>query len=517
MLRKMFIAAMAVLLAVLTLNAKDTLNFAVTKNVGPLNPHLYSPNAMFAQDMVYESLVRYGDDGKIYPWLAKSWEISGDGKIYTFKLRDDVVFSNGDKFDAKAVKMNFDAVLDNRKRHEWLELANILVKCEVVDEFTVRLEIKNTYEPTLKELSLIRPFRFIAPSAMIDGSTKDGIKSAVGTGAWKLVDIKQGISDTFEINEKYWGKKPSFSKILAKVIPDPNTKVIALKTGEVDLIYGSDQVSLDSFNELKKEFDTFVSQPLLTLALALNSNKFPTDSLNVRRALNMAIDKDLVIKKIFLSTQPKADFLFDKKVADADIEAKAYEFNLEDAGNLLEKDGWIMSKDKIRYKDGKALEMELVYAGNNAVHKSIGEVLQAQFKKLGIVLNLKADETTIFYKKQRTGDFNVIFNSTWGAPYDPQAFLASMRVPSHADYQAQIGLKDKKDIDEKITKLLRTLDRKDQRNLTHEILTKLHEEAIYIPITYETNKAVASKRVKNVKMGILQYHIPFEEMSLSDK
>ncbi|WP_038175161.1 ABC transporter substrate-binding protein, partial [Treponema pedis] len=78
--------------------------------------------------------------------------------------------------------------------------------------------------PTLRELSLIRPFRFIAPSAMMNGSTKDGIKAPIGTGPWKLVDTKQGISDTFEVNEKYWGKKPSIKKVVAKIIPEPNTK-----------------------------------------------------------------------------------------------------------------------------------------------------------------------------------------------------------------------------------------------------------------------------------------------------
>ena len=111
------------------------LNIAVSKNVGELNSHFYSPNEMFAQDMVYESLVFYGDDGKIYPHLAKSWQISDDGKIYKFKLREDANFSNGDKFDANAVKANFDTILANRKRNAWLELANLITNVKVNSEF----------------------------------------------------------------------------------------------------------------------------------------------------------------------------------------------------------------------------------------------------------------------------------------------------------------------------------------------------------------------------------------------
>lgn len=492
----------------------ETLHFAVSKNVGPLNPHLYSPNEMFAQDMVYEGLVKFGEQGEILPWLASSWSISDDGKSYKFKLREDVVFSNGEKFNAAAVKANFDAILANRKRHAWLELANIIADYKVLGEFEFELTLANAYEPTLRELSLIRPFRFIAPGAMMDGDTKDGIKAPVGTGVWKLTQSKQGVSDTFEANEKHYDAKPQIKKIIAKVIPEPNTKVIALKSGEVDLIYGGEQIPLDSFNELKKEFGSATSKPLFTLVIALNSNKFPTDSLNVRKALNLAIDKNLIMEKIFFATQQGADFLFDRSLQNTDISAAPYKFDLTAANELLELDGWKMGADKIRYKNGKRLEVELVYIGGNAVHKAIGEVLQAYFKKIGVALNLKADESTIFYKKQKTGDFNGIFNSTWGAPYDPQAFLASMRLPSHADYQAQLGLKDKKEIDEKISKILSSLDANERRTLTLEVLGRFHDEAVYIPITFETNKAVWTRELHGVSMGNIQYHIPFERMSL---
>ena len=271
--------------------AKDTLNFAVSKNVGPLNPHLYSPNEMFAQNMVYEGLVDYSESGVI-PKLALSWEISKDGTSYIFHLRKDAVFSNGEKFNASAVKSNFDAIMDNKKRHSWLELTNIIKSYEVKDEYTFVLNIDHPYEPTLRELALVRPFRFIAPTAMINGGTKDGIKEAIGTGAYILQDSKLGVYD----------------EILAKVIPDPNTKVIALKTGEVDLIYGNGQITLDSFNELKKDYPTIISKPMLTTTLALNSSKFPTSDLSVRTALNMILDKDMINENFFIKLKKRLIF-----------------------------------------------------------------------------------------------------------------------------------------------------------------------------------------------------------------
>ena len=145
------------------------LSIAVSKNVGELNPHLYSPNEMFAQDMVYEGLVKFGEDGKVHPLLAKSWNVSEDGRFYNFTLREDVNFSNGEKFDAAAAKANFDAILANRKRHAWLESANLIRNVVVTDKFGIQIELEHAYNAMLKELSLIRPFRFIAPSSMIRG------------------------------------------------------------------------------------------------------------------------------------------------------------------------------------------------------------------------------------------------------------------------------------------------------------------------------------------------------------
>ncbi|MGE1157061.1 ABC transporter substrate-binding protein, partial [Pseudomonas kitaguniensis] len=153
-------------------------------------------------------LVRYEADGTIKPWLAESWESSADGRSYTFKLREDVKFSNGETFDAAAAKANFDAVLANRSRHAWLELANQIVSTEVVDPYRLKVTLKEAYYPLLQELALPRPFRFVAPSQFKNGGTKDGIVAPVGTGPWKLTETLLGERDVFTRNDGYWGQKP---------------------------------------------------------------------------------------------------------------------------------------------------------------------------------------------------------------------------------------------------------------------------------------------------------------------
>ena len=191
--------------------AESAIQFSWNTNAGPLNPHQTSPNQMYAQAMLYEPLVRYGEGGVIQPWLAKRWERSDDGKRYRFFLREDVRFSNGDTFDAEAVKLNFEQVLANIEKHNWLELINQMDHIEVVDKFVVDLHMKTAYYPTLQELTLVRPVRFMAPSAFPDeGHTGQGIKASIGTGPWVRTESVLGVKDVFERNPHYWGEKASF-------------------------------------------------------------------------------------------------------------------------------------------------------------------------------------------------------------------------------------------------------------------------------------------------------------------
>ena len=498
---------------------KDTLIYSWAANVGELNPHMYSPNQMFAQAMVYEPLVKYAEGGKIIPWLAEEWTISPDGKVYTFSLRKGVLFSDGTPFNALAVKKNFDAVLKAKDRHEWLEIVAQIDKVEAVGELTVNIAMKHAYYPTLQELCLIRPLRFMSPSAMPeDGNTAKGIKKAVGTGPWILVDSRKGEFDLFERNEKYWGTKPKFKKLLIKVIPDPNSRVIALETGEIDLIHGAaghgaGQISLDAFERFAKDpnYVTDISQPLATRVMAVNSKQGPTSDINVRQAIQHAVNKAAMVKAVFYGVEKEAGTLYSPDTPYSNIGLKPFEYNPELAKTLLEKAGWKSpSSGGIRSKSGEELSIDLCFVGNDSQQKSIAEVIQGDLSKVGIKVNLVGEEEDSNINRQKSGEFGMIFNETWGAPYDPHSFCSSMRAPAHADYQAQLGLPMKAEIDRKIGEVLLSTDEKERIGLYRDIITALHDQAVYLPLTYMTGVIVHKKDLKGVVYGPTKYEIPFE-------
>lgn len=337
-IRSLSSAAMAFLFAFPAMTSAQTLDFSWPLNVGQLNPHGYSPNQIFAQGMVYEPLVKYQADGTVAPWLAESWTVSEDGRTYTFKLRPGVTFSNGEPFNAAAVKLNLDTVIAQAADHNWLGLVGVLKSIDVVDDLTVDITTTDPYYPLLQEMALIRPVRFMAPAGFPEsGNTADGIVAPIGTGPWVLTETVLGQYDTFTRNETYWGKAPAFEKVNIKVIADPNTRAIALETGEIDLIYGSEgQITPDTFQRLKDAgYESGLSAPFETLALALHTGKAPTDDLAVRRAINHAIDKDAIIKGIFYGTQQKADTLFPATLPYSDIGLAPYAYDPQAAAALL--------------------------------------------------------------------------------------------------------------------------------------------------------------------------------------
>jgi len=513
-------AALAVLLLAAPANAETTLTYAWPSNVGPLNPHLYAPNQMFAQAMVYEGLVAAAEGGRVVPWLAESWTLSPDGRVYTFTLRDGVTFSDGAVFDAAAAKLNVDAVLANRKRHEWLELAAQIERAEAVDARTLKLTLKNPYYPAIQELALIRPFRFLSPAAFPEsGRTAEGIKAPAGTGPWKLVETRKGEHDLFARNERYWGAAPKIDRILVKVIPDPNTRAIAFETGEVDLILGGAdaQVSADAFARLRAQprITTAVSKPLATRMVALNSKRGPTADLAVRQAILRAIDKDAIVKGILYGIEPRADTLFATNFPYTDAGLPRVGFDPAEASRLLEGAGWKrVGNAPIRVKDGVPLRVELCFVGNDPQQKSIAEVMQADLRKAGIDVVLVGEEANANAARQKDGSFGLIFGDTWGAPYDPHAFVSSMRVPSHADYQAQSGLTMKAEIDRWIGEALVSTDEEVRRDLYRRILTVLHDQAVYLPISYPTAILAHGPKLTGVGFGATRYEIPFAAIGL---
>lgn len=490
---------------------KEELVFVNYRDIRDLNPHLYA-GEMYAQEMLYETLVNITADG-YEGCLAESWDISDDGKTYTFHIRDGVKFSDGEVCDANAIKANFDAIIENKDRHTWLEMMNLLVGVSAPDDKTFVIELSEPYYPLLTELGVTRPFAMISPKAMKDGSTKDGVNAYIGTGPYVLTDFVTDEYAVFEANENYWGEQPKIKKITVKVIPDNQTRILALEKGEIDMIFGKNMIDADAINQYtgNDKFTVSLSDPTSTRQIVLNTTRDVLADKEVRQALQHATNKQAISDGIFYGLEQSADTLFAKTVPYCDIDLEPYAYDVELAQSMLDEAGWVVGSDKIREKDGQKLNIDLLYNSDSVTEKAIAEYLQSEYQKIGISLNIHGEEEQSYRDNMKAGNFDMVFNICWGTPYDPQSSLAAMRAPVYGDYAAQLGLEDKADIDQAITDILVSTDETKRQELYTFVLTRLHEDAVYIPLTYECNKAIYRSDLQGFHFTQTQYEVPFAD------
>lgn len=473
-------------------------------NAGKINPHLYSPNQMYAQIMIFQSLVRY-ENGDFKPQVAEKWEVSKDGKVYRFTIKENLKFSDGTPLDAYAVEKNFDAILENRERHSWLGITNKIVSAKAMDSRIFILTLNSPYVATLNELSLPRPYRFISPNAMINGSTKDGIVAPIGSGAWKLEKSVLGVKDEFVLNPyfDFKGKTPKISKMIMRVLPDANARVLALKGGSLDILVGKDSLSRENYQHFAQDskFKVVTSKPQGTFHIAINASKErKTHDLKLREAIIYSVDTEKIWEKVLLKIDKVAYTLFNPELPYSDVSLASKKYDLQKAQQIVPQ----ITGD-----------LEFVYLANNPAQKAIVEVIQSDLSKIGISIRLVASEPISFYQRQKNGDFDLIFNETWGSPFDPHSFISSMLTPAHSDYAVQKDLEKKPQIDRTIRKILDSADTKEIQENYQVLLSLLEEEAVYLPISYGYVLGVyRPEKIKSYHLGEMEHEFLFEEMEI---
>lgn len=310
------------------------------ESTGPVHPHQYFPNQLFAQGWVYEGLVGYGQDGEITPVLAKSWEIedtAAGGSRYTFTLREGVKFHDGSNWNCSVAKLNFDHVLSDvvKERHQWMGTVTQLISWTCVEGKFV-LETKEKYYPLLQELTYIRPLRFAAASAFARGLdshpdkhnscnsgdfggekwdhlekqiTCGGLKP-VGTGPFKVVSVKEAV---FARHDDYWGQVPDIEFLHLKTYESTDAVKSDLLSQKLDMALGIGPLNPKDVQEMKfynsSVVDVRHSDVMQNALMIMNVNAEGTKDIKIRQAIIHAVDKSRFIQEEFAGLEQPANQL----------------------------------------------------------------------------------------------------------------------------------------------------------------------------------------------------------------
>jgi ABC-type transport system substrate-binding protein len=277
--------------------AGGTLTFAAGADPDSLDPQNTQSNpGEQVNRMMYENLVRFNTKMQIEPALAESWTQSADGLVWTFKLRQGVRFHDGTPFDAKAVKYFVDRVLSDEKPFKASLYTPFVQGAQVVDDHTVRVTLKQPFAAFLFRLAHSAG-GIVSPAAHQKWG-KDLTLHPVGTGPFKFVEWVKSDRVVLERNDAYWGGRPLLDRVVVKTVREDSARVLMLEAGDADLILN---IPPEDIPRLRKD-PRFAIDSIATaraLYVVINVKKKPFDDVRVRQALNLAVNREAIVKSLF--------------------------------------------------------------------------------------------------------------------------------------------------------------------------------------------------------------------------
>ena len=257
-------------------------------------------------DYVVETLVRIDKEGKLQPLLATSWEVSDDGLTVTFHLRKGVKFHDGTPFNAKAVKFNIDRMLDPNVRVPIRAPYTPIKSVEVVDDYTVRLHLKEPSAPLVNAFSWTTAGMISPASINKFGNSYKSVVHPVGTGPYVFKERVKGEHITVEKFADYWGKKPYYDVVEFRIVPEAATRESLLLAGQVDLIILPPAADIPALQQ-NSDVKVLLAPSDRTIFVAINNLDPVLKDKRVRQALNYAVDKKAIIDKVLFGAADPMD------------------------------------------------------------------------------------------------------------------------------------------------------------------------------------------------------------------
>jgi dipeptide transport system substrate-binding protein len=431
--------ALPALLALTPVSAK-TLVYCAEGSPENFYPGVNTTGTSFdANEPIYNRLVEFERGGtKVVPGLAERWDISADGKEYTFYLRkgvkwhnhrafkptrdfnaDDVVFA----FERQWKEANpyFKVTSPNHSYFGDMGMPKLLKSVDKVNDYTVKITLNTLEAPFLSNLAM--PYAAVQSKEYADAMLKAGTpekidQEPIGTGPFYLVQYQKDATIRYKAFAPHWAGKAKIDDLVYAITPDASVRWAKLQKGECHVMPYPNPADLEAIR--KDTSVTVLEQPGLNVGyLAYNTQKKPFDDVRVRKAINMAIDKNAIIKAVYLSAGvaaknpiPPTQWSYNDAIKDDPFDPVAAKKLLAEAGfpNGMTTDLWAMP----------------VQRPYNPNAKRIAELMQADLAKIGVTAEIKSFEWGEYRKRMQAGEHQMGMLGWTGDNGDPDNFLHTL-------------------------------------------------------------------------------------------
>lgn len=378
-----------------------TLAVAISSDPGTLNPAMTTSGAVHtASEIFFNGLVALDENGEPQPELATDWDIADDGQTYTFTLRDDVTWHDGEPFTSADVRFSFEEVLLEFHARTQASMGSALEGIETPDDHTVVFRFSEPYAPLLQQLNVTEAP--IVPAHVYEGAedleTHEANTAPIGTGPFVFESYEEGAEIRATANEEYFKDGPHLDELVMRIIPDEATQLLALENGEVDFLWGvpgPDIARLEDDPSI--ELGTTPSNPggsNCIMTVSFNLDRPITSDPEVRRAIGHALDRERFVEQVLFDQGQVAEAPISSGIPWAHApQTDLPEYDPDEAARLLDEAGWAEGDDGIRTRDGERLSIDFVHF---PTFDAYGELYRDQLAEVGIEVDLVALEPPVF-------------------------------------------------------------------------------------------------------------------------
>jgi peptide/nickel transport system substrate-binding protein len=411
-----------------------------------------NPAASIAQ-MLFDPLVRMGIDGSIKPGLAEKWDISADGKTYTFHLAKNVKWHDGVKFTSADVKFTYEKIKSVKGPGSTQISFSKIDNITTPDENTVVINLKEPGSTLLEELYGYSSTGSIMPKHLYDGTDVQTSKynlQPVGTGPFKFVEFVSGDHLTVEANKDYYLGRPYLDRIVLKIVPTTAVGIAAIQSGEAHYI--SPSPSFDQIKQLESQSGIAVEKFFGALNWWIEFNEKPealaeplrsTNRIKVRQAIAMGIDREDINRKILLGFGRTSLYPISSNSWALNPDAKLPQNDAAAAERMLDELGYRKDANGVRFP----MEIMIISGWGGGAAEAMVTVLKEQLRKIGIDIRLKQVDVATSFSDRQAGKWDSFLASTNQGP-DPEQLLSQTASFGFANWR---GYKNPR-IDELFTK-----------------------------------------------------------------
>jgi peptide/nickel transport system substrate-binding protein len=380
-------------------------------------------------EQIFDHLVRYRRNStEIEPALALSWEVSPEGKVWTFHLRSGVRFHDGTPFDADAVVFSLERQRDPHHPYHlsdfnyWETTFRNIQSVEKIDPRTVRITIDRPYAPFLANLAMF-PASIVSPTAVRRWGP-DFVRHPVGTGPFRFVEWSPGERITLEANPSYWEGPPRSQHLVFVAIRDARQRLVALEGGAIDLAENLAPQDLQ-FVALHPELELHRISGNNVGYLAMNTQHPPFDDVRVRRAVNFAINKSAIVKLIYQGLAQPATTPVPPSMW-GHVDEPLYTYDRVQAIRLLREAGWRPGPRRPRLY---TMDTPRPYM---PAPETVARIIQHNLHDVGMDIEVVSGDINSHVRLSQAGEHDLTLLGWSSDNGDPDNFLYIMFDPENA-------------------------------------------------------------------------------------